>query len=93
MKLKFGRGNNRLFEVNAKTDYVFTNNACAFLASKDGEKTQFRNWDYIHDWTLSKRLFQKLLKGGFIEKTRVEREYLTYFHFTEKALVYPGEFH
>jgi hypothetical protein len=96
MKLGFGRGLARVFDVNIKTDYFLDNGAIIQIMTKDSAKSDFSDWTWRYSWVFSKTRFQKLLKGCFIEKidnaASKKNSMMAYYRFTEKANDFIGEF-
>jgi hypothetical protein len=92
LKLKFGRGARRLFDVNIATDYFLDNGACIQLVTNDHSKTKLVNWASINYFIFPKARFNKLLKNGYIHKIKEVDGWLIYYNFTKKIYEYSGEF-
>jgi hypothetical protein len=72
VKLKFGRGAQRLFEVNKNTDFFLDNGACIQLITKDRKKEKFERWEHITSFRFPKGRFKRLLKDEFIKISNIE---------------------
>jgi len=97
MKLQYGLGKNRVFEVDKKADYLFDNGACIMLCTNDAtRKGQWKSDDRFRKttcWTIPPKRFERLLKQGFIKEFKrtgqdtFEREgkgRVIYYSFTDK---------
>jgi len=87
MKLSFGRGKNREFNVNPKTDYLMDNGSCIQLVTKDLEKGKWKDWSREMSFVIPKNRFDRLLKSGFVELANKSEKYdsVKYYCFTEKV--------
>ena len=100
MKLKFGRGARRLFEVSRETDYFLDNGACIQLITTDNEKKKIQKWNVIKNFIFPKTRFQRLLEGGYIQLRKRELyskicgcgDDLLYYTFTNKIKEFKEEF-
>jgi hypothetical protein len=94
VKLRFGYGDKRVFEVSVEKDYLFENNGLLCLATNDPARKQINGWKTVNSWRFSKARLQKLLKGGFVILDDTPREkcgHMTFYRFTEKANEFSGE--
>ena len=90
MKFAYGRDNNRVFEVNPRTDYVVHNGTYAFLyyrncIEKEWKPDAIGNSAKYRD--LSLPLFDKILKDGLIEFVQESKygSFVKYYRFTPKT--------
>jgi len=91
MKIRFYRGSDGIKEVDASCDFIMDNGACIQIFTKHPSKKQAVDFDLRSCWIFPKSKFDKLTKGGYLEKAN-KTERATYYKFTPKINDFDGEF-